>query len=801
MIKLATNELAYFPTKKQMLTKIALPKVDLISNHYKVNFSQEIKFDEWHMRFFSAKDEKQVLVNPDVLETSVAADSRVLVEEVLYGNASEISKTFGKYFHSGLSLFTFSNRNKLKNRYVLTGHKKHLLVIDCKHRNVDLTTLDSADNGGARSMFIRLLNAFLKSNLAKMGYKAFGRTLKFYDMREHVDIPNHHLHIYKGFTTSIDMYENGIKLLVDYSTKIVRSRNIMQELVQNDIDFNDRESVKEYCVGMLVMASYGNNRVYRIDDVDFGSSVSDPFPNTSYRNYEDYFAKRYKTRPFQYKNQFLLVNKKKYKEIDANGEEITRTEIIKLVPELMLPTGLTDNMRKDYNVMRDLGYHTILKPDKRFPLIDKFTQRTNKEISANKDFNFVIDTKSNKVTGYMIRPPKIRTGLKSSLPRSDRINVDKAMKAKNLDNWVIVFDPKNERDVKVIVQQLKSAGDKFGVKIANPCNTALLPRNATDKDFEKILSGAKQGKPDIVFFFITKTSARTAYKKAKKYLQRKGVVSQFFTGFNPNKDIEKPAKFMNLVSQMIVKMGGSVWELEVDLPDTMIAGADVYHGPKNKSVASLVTQWGKNFSEFFSVPKIQKKGVEIMHNMASMVLDSIKQYKNQFKKIPKNFIFFRDGVGERQLDAVMKFEIKKIRETLDKEYKADAPKLLFVVVTKRLSDRFAVVSDGRLNNPDGGVVVLDNVVKTDRANFFLVAQRVNQGTATPTHYEVIYNDTSIKLEELVELAYQFTFGYSNWMGPVKVPAPVQYAHKQAALIGVTQDDVVNQELYRLRHYM
>ena len=801
MIKATNNEQFYFPTKKQMLTKMTLPKIDLVSNHYKINFNQDVKFDDWHMRFYSYKDEKQVIVNPDVVELSVPADSRLLVEEILHANAKEIIQIFGKHFYSGLSLFTFASKNKLKSQYILSGHKKHIMVIDCKHQNIDLTNLDNITHGGARSMFVRLLNSFLKTNLNKMGYIAFGRILKFYDMKKHINLSEHNLQIYKGFTTSIDLYEAGLKLLIDYSTKIIRSKNVIEELLSNDIDLNEKDKVNDYCIGMLVMASYGNNRVYRIDEIDFTSSVSDSFPNTAYKNYEEYYIKKYKVQSFKHKRQFLLVNKTKRREIDVNGQEVCRIEVIKLVPELMLPTGLTDKMKSDFNVMRDIGQHTIVKPEHRFPMINDFAIKVNKEVSSNKDFNFTIDTESNKVTGYNLRPPKIRTGLKTTQARSDRINVDKAVKSKNIDNWTFIFDSKTEKDTGIIIQHLQSAGSKFGVKVSAPKNKVLLPRSTTEKDLDKCLAVSQGQKPDLIFFFITRNTAKVAYKNVKKYLQRKGVTSQFFTSYNPKKDNEKPSKFMNLMSQIIVKMGGSVWELDIDLPDTMIAGADVYHGPKNKSVASLVTQWGKNFSEFFSIPKIQKKGVEIMHNMASMVLDSIKQYKTKLNKLPKNFIFFRDGVGEGQLEAVQKFEIAKIRETLDKEYSTQAPKLLFVVVTKRISDRFAVSNGGKLGNPEGGIAVLDDVVKSERANFYLVAQKVTQGTASPTHYEVVYNDTAIKLEELVELAYQFTFGYSNWMGPVKVPAPVQYAHKQAALIGITQDDVINQELLRLRHYM
>jgi hypothetical protein len=152
-------------------------------------------------------------------------------------------------------------------------------------------------------------------------------------------------------------------------------------------------------------------------------------------------------------------------------------------------------------------------------------------------------------------------------------------------------------------------------------------------------------------------TAKSLYKKAKKYYQRKGTPSQFFVSFNPNKDIGNASKFGKIVTQMVDKLGGKLWEVELNLPDAMIAGADVYHGPRNRSVASLVSTYGKNFEQFYSTCKIQPKGVEIMHNMAQMVLDSIKMYKNDIKKLPKQYIFFRDGVGEGQLQEVKKFEI------------------------------------------------------------------------------------------------------------------------------------------------
>lgn len=45
------------------------------------------------------------------------------------------------------------------------------------------------------------------------------------------------------------------------------------------------------------------------------------------------------------------------------------TDIIKedyFPPELLLPTGLTDEMRSNWKVMKDLGNITIAFPDKKF---------------------------------------------------------------------------------------------------------------------------------------------------------------------------------------------------------------------------------------------------------------------------------------------------------------------------------------------------------------------------------------------------------------------------------------------------
>ena len=66
---------------------------------------------------------------------------------------------------------------------------------------------------------------------------------------------------------------------------------------------------------------------------------------------------------------------------------------------------------------------------------------------------------------------------------------------------------------------------------------------------------------------------------------------------------------------------------------------------------------------------------------------------------------------------------------------------------------------------------------------------VNQGTVTPTHFVVVHEslsdaaDAGLKPSTLQRLSYALTHMYFNWPGTVRVPAPVQYAHKMVDMAG------------------
>ena len=54
-------------------------------------------------------------------------------------------------------------------------------------------------------------------------------------------------------------------------------------------------------------------------------------------------------------------------------EEANR--VIMLIPELTYLTGMSDAMRADFRVMKDIAVHTRITPDQRRAFLQKFVQR------------------------------------------------------------------------------------------------------------------------------------------------------------------------------------------------------------------------------------------------------------------------------------------------------------------------------------------------------------------------------------------------------------------------------------------
>ena len=798
MIKAEDIEKQLFPLKKDMMRKHNFRKINIVSNHYPLKIDKNQRFSEWFIKIINSDDNYNYQKNPDTIKDALPLDAREKRDEIFISNRKKICKILGDCFPTGNNLFSLkSDKYEEKKYFIFENHSKFHFVLEFKK---EISFEDLKGDKKCRLPILRMINSCFKQILKRKNFIEWGANKKYYNNQVFEKLPKHKITIYKGCTFKAEMLENGINITVGPTNRIIRDQNFFQSFLAEKIPKNNKDRISEFFSGKSALCIY-NKRIIRIDGVDFSKNLLSSFPNPKFKNYKEYYEKNYKSH-FNYKDQFLVIRKKKQKTTLNNGE-IKEEEVIEhFPPELLKPTGLTDKMRSDWRVMKDLGQITIDYPDQKFKNISNSLKliENNKK---NSGIDFSIDINNNKVVGYSLNRPTIlgKNGNSSQI-KGDRINIKELAKTKNIDNWVFFFDYRLGKEHVTVIKNLMKAASRYKIKISQPKKVLQIPKNNSPGVLWDLMKKNKCQDTKMIFFLVTQMTGKYIYKKMKNFFTgKKGILSQFFTSFNFRKDAKNLSKFGNIVLQMSVKLGASPWGINLNLPNTVIFGADVYHERKNQSVAALVSLFGPKHFGRYSTQKIQKKGQEIMKNMSEMVLKHLEYIIRVTKKVPENILFYRDGVGEGQISIVIELELKKIINSLFEKYNSKAPKITFIVVTKRIDDRFAIISGNTLKNPNGGLIAMDGITKVDKSNFFMISQKVNQGTAKPTHYEIIINQCKWDLPKLQSITYNLTHLYYNWMGAVKVPAVVQYAHTCTNLFGIMQNDCVKESIQSKFHYL
>lgn len=100
------------------------------------------------------------------------------------------------------------------------------------------------------------------------------------------------------------------------------------------------------------------------------------------------------------------------------------------------------------------------------------------------------------------------------------------------------------------------------------------------------------------------------------------------------------------------------------------------------------------------------------------------------------------------------------------------PELMIVVVNKKINSRYFAMGNENNNNPnkfipelfnpDSGSVVMENLSVDNSYDFHLAAQKVTQGTCTPTLFRVAYDTTKMPMEALINFTFEQCFNYYNW---------------------------------------
>ncbi|PRP88427.1 argonaute protein group [Planoprotostelium fungivorum] len=254
--------------------------------------------------------------------------------------------------------------------------------------------------------------------------------------------------------------------------------------------------------------------------------------------------------------------------------------------------------------------------------------------------------------------------------------------------------------------------------------------------------------------------------------------------------------FDNILASINGKLDGKNWIISAGKMKSIdmdkygkeglcLMGMDICHGRTEDnavSYAALCASYDEHYCKYYSRTQTLDGGREIIPEdiMKAMTSDVLQQYHAKRGKYPQNIMFYRDGVGEGQYSLVMEHEMRGIDAAVRDLYQmSKKPNITYIVVQKRNHLRSFLSVDGEAQNPPPGTFIYKDVVDRDTTNFYLYSHKAIQGTAKPTHYQVLKNEMNLTTEKLANFTYAIAHLHQGCTRPTSSPAPVIRAHKAA----------------------
>lgn len=180
-------------------------------------------------------------------------------------------------------------------------------------------------------------------------------------------------------------------------------------------------------------------------------------------------------------------------------------------------------------------------------------------------------------------------------------------------------------------------------------------------------------------------------------------------------------------------------------------------------------------------------GQEAANTLQTCMAKALEAFKKHNGAAPTRIIFYRDGVGEGQVQGVCVPEIEQIKAACASCQIKDSCKLMYINTCKRVNTRIFAGNPSRFNNPLAGTVVDSTVTDRDTYEFYLVSVAARQGMTTPTRFTVICDEIKESPDKIELLTYKLCHTYYNVSGAIKEPSCIRYAHRLAALVGERGD--------------
>ncbi|XP_031786529.1 protein argonaute-2 [Nasonia vitripennis] len=455
-------------------------------------------------------------------------------------------------------------------------------------------------------------------------------------------------------------------------------------------------------------------------------------------------------------------------------------------------------------------------------IMNAFNSMRHNEDPCMKEFGVSVSGEFETVPARVLDPPQLRyqnqnvTVIKGAWRASQFVQPSQLIE--NDNTWTVLNLDYRTRDDKLyrLVEALKKAGNAVGMPVGNPLSP-FKSMQLRVQDMRELMAYFNEMKTkQIKLVVVVVPEMKGPYSKVKQMSELEvGLLTQCLkskTLFKLN-----DATAGNILLKINAKLNGinHIFEETVSRPPCldhpcMIIGADVTHPSPDAtnipSIAAVAASHDPNAFKYNVEIRLQRPKQEIIVDLAEIMKIQLKYFYTSTGYKPERLIFYRDGVSDGQFGQIMHAELLAIRnacQSIEADYR---PKITFLVVQKRHHTRLFPTdpsnSDDRNFNVQAGTIVDTEITHPSHIDFYLVSHASIQGTARPTKYRCLWDDSDMSEDEIENLTYFLCHMFSRCTRSVSYPTPTYYAHLAAfrarALIQDVHIDMNNLPQEQLR---
>ena len=622
--------------------------------------------------------------------------------------------------------------------------------------------------------------------------------------------------------------KTALKKMVEIRSKL-REKNMTNREIFDEIN-------NYFYSHRTVLTGYGSIKTYKIKEVNFDRSPNNT--NISFKDSNgikkdisiiNYYKNQYNinikdiNQPLlEAENNIKTKNQKLLPSNKNNNKENDEDNKIYLIPELVYITGIEDddNQNNRRNNCRNIIKKTKGNPSNKMSAINeirglvnsnqyKIIKRNGKEIKEKSPYDLTKEwgiNLGNNLTfsGRIIPQPHIFFKENYLVePKNGLFRAGNPYKMEIItnDNIFYVFDKNEKYDHRKIFNDLMTKFKSKHFEFSNDFhpNKVLGFGLENTSDWDHIyhsLRNIKVKKGDSFGIIFCSYQMEKLYDKLKNYFMNQlNIPTQHVI----TRKIDDPKRGnsmqFNVIDHINIKRGGINYYINFNKEGIikkgevfLIIGLDSER--KNKKMTySMTSTRSPNLNDFLTQEKTVNDNKQEKNNaLKEMFKEAINEINKKSPHSPDYIIIYRQGGNDIRNKILYVSEGGNFTETL-KDYREKYKdknnfnfkntKLYYICCNLKSDLKFFETENRNVAkayfNPKSGLIVDDNVTQKNKYEFYLQPQFVNQGTATPCHYQIMYYDkdpneeNNLKIENLEKLSFYLCYYFWTWSGSIRLP--------------------------------